>query len=393
MNETAEYACHGCHDSLPNGKASGILRIGISRFDYKVGGQRGFIPFAGAEIKLGGASDRLIFITHPAIPGWTLYTSDLTLLKNPRLREQPEFRAQMGKAKTRRKLNWGLLALVTVLIIATPLALLLYMDSVSALIASGIPARWERSLGESSLEQYRQSRRFLEREQSAKLLKPLLTPLLNVQAQEPDGRGYRYQFYIVNDSSLNAFALPGGYVVVHSGLILKAGRAEELIGVLAHEMIHVEQQHGVRNIIGTLGLYTIVSAVLGNVDGVLASLAGAAPLLLKQSYSRRFEKQADTLAYELLQTAGIDPGGLADFFIKLVAEEKSRLTLVENEDAQAVIKDAMRILSSHPASEDRIAYLNALAGEATAGNLNLSQPFARLQKAVQLYILEDKGSE
>src|SRR5690606_10756383 len=153
------------------------------------------------------------------------------------------------------------------------------------------------------IAQYRQRNTFMEKKKAEALLKPLVSPLIEAI---PDSR-YKYDFYIVDNATLNAFALPGGDIVFHSSLILKADTAEELLGVLGHEITHVEEQHGIRNVLGSAGIYIIASAVLGDVSGVLAVLGGAAPLLLNQSYSRRFESESDEKGYALLKRANIDP--------------------------------------------------------------------------------------
>ncbi len=393
MKEGTEYPCHGYNTALPNGKASGVLIINPTRFDFSVGGQRGFIPFEGAEIKLGGASDRLVFISHPAVAAWKLYTSDLKILKHPQLRELPAFKHQLNKAKNKRLLNWSILAVVTTLIIALPLFAVLRMDLLAEWVAAEIPPQWERQLGESSMAQYRESHDFLDAQHGSEILQPLLAPLLAAVHQDSTARHYEYQFFIVNDSSLNAFALPGGWVVVHSGLILQASNAEELLGVLAHEIIHVQEQHGLRNIIRTLGFYLTLSAVLGDIEGLLGGLAGAAPLLLNQSYTRDFERQADSLGYSLLLKAGIDPGGLATFFERMKAQEESKLAAIGDESTRAVLQDTMGFLSTHPATQERIAYLKALNGEVAGESINLAHHFDRLRKSVKLYMTRSTSEE
>jgi len=385
----SEFFCHGFHKDLPEGKASGVLRISPTRFDISAGDLCCFIPFEGVQISLGGASDRLVFIRHPAVPEWTVYTCQLEVLKHPVLREVADIKAQLNKARNKRKFNWGILALVSALIIAVPVFLLLRLDLLTEKIAAQIPVEWEYQLGESSMAQYRLSNEFLDQEQMDELLKPLLEPLLNAIHQDPSNRRYEYQFSVVNDPSLNAFALPGGWVVIHSGLILKAGNAEELLGVLAHEAIHVQQQHGLRNVIGTMSVYLLFSALVGDINGLLASLAGAAPLLLNQSYSRQYEREADTLGHALLLKAKIDPSGLVNFFAQLLAKESEMLSKVENEQTQEVIKDAMSFLSTHPATEDRIAYLKSLKGDIVGAKVNLSRAFELLRESVKLSITQD----
>jgi predicted Zn-dependent protease len=209
-----------------------------------------------------------------------------------------------------------------------------------------------------------------------------------------DNSPYQYQFHIVNDGSLNAFALPGGEVMIHSALILRAESAEELLGVLAHEIIHVEQQHGLRGVIGATGIYMIASAVFGDVSGIMATLTSAAPLLLNQSYSRRFETESDVKGFALLQKAHIDPTGLASFFEKMIEEEQKQLEKIEDEDNRELVKGALQFLSTHPASEARIKKLSELGARADTESMNyqnLSAEFSALQTAVKQFVTDNEG--
>lgn len=390
MREAFEYPCHGYHEALPNGKASGTLRVGASGFEFSVGDLHGCIPFEGAEIKLGGASDRLVFISHPAVQDWTLYTSDRSLLDNPHLAAHPRLHLQTGAAKRLRRWNWVWLVAGVALLVALPVFLVLRIDLLSAPIARQVPAAWEQKMGETAIAQYRFTHQFLAQEQTDALLNPLVQPLLGALA----GSRYQYHFEIVNESSSNAFALPGGFVVIHSGLILNAENAEELLGVLAHEITHAEQQHGVRNLIASSGVYLIISAMFGDMSGLFATLANAAPLLLTQSYSRDFEREADTRGFGLLQSAHIDPRGLASFFEGMIAEEKKQLAKIENEKARDAIREGVKFLSTHPATEERVRYLRDMAEKAGRRNyIDQEQEFSRLKQVVKHYVSENSRKE
>lgn len=387
VRDVNQYECHGYHDTLPKGKASGILRVNSHGFEFEVGDERGRIPFDGAQIKMGGASDRLVFIAHPQLSGWNFYTSDRSILKNPHLQAHPQLGAVVGKARNVRHANWFLLAAVIVVILAIPTFFIIRSDILTGYLAKKVPANWELNVGKTAIAQYRIGHDFLPQEQANKLLMPLVTPLLE---QLKDSR-YRYHFEVVNDPTPNAFALPGGFVVIHSGLILNANNAEEVLGVLAHEITHIEEQHGVQNVIGSAGLYLGATAVLGDASGLLAVVANAAPLLLTQSYSRRFEEESDTKGFALLQRAGINPRGLATFFERLMAEEKKQLAKIENEQARDAIKVGAKFLSTHPETEKRIAYLRKLEKQDQKQNYrDFTQNFNDLKQAVKAYAAANK---
>lgn len=391
MQESSQtqYDCMGFHHQLPKGKASGTMTITPAGIDFSIRDQHLRLPLHGLQVSVGGASNRLVYFEHPDLPGWSFYTSDRRVLQDSHLHSLPSVSRLLTGARNKHWLGWGLIASVITLIVAVPLVIVLRMDFFTGLIAREIPVEWEQKIGESAIAQYQFGKHFLDQKEADRLLKPLVDPL--VEALEKSR--YQYHFQIVNDASLNAFALPGGQVVIHSELILRADSAEELLGVLAHEIQHVEQQHGIRNVIGASGIYMIASAVFGDTSGLLAVLSGAAPLLINQSYSRGFETEADTQGFALLQKANINPIGLATFFEKMIEEEKKQMDKLVDKENQELAKQALKFLSTHPASEDRIKRLQALAEKNTRQieYRNLQPQFVELKAAVASFVTNHQG--
>ena len=376
------YQCHAFHDSLADGRAAGELSLSPLGLTYKVASLLGTLPFAQLEFTLGGSANSLVFIKHPHKPDLTLYTSDLSILRNPALLAHPECSHQINKARRKRMGGWASLAAFALFLLALPAIFLWQIDHLSIYAARQIPVTWEQQLGASVDARQKLENTNMPQAEADALLKPLTTPLLQAIPKSP----YRYQISIINNKSSNAFALPGGYVTIHSGLILKAGSAEELLGVLAHEISHVEERHGTRAIIGNAGIYLVASAVLGDVTGLLATVSNAAPLLLSQQHSRHFETDADEKAVSLLKRAHIDPAGLPRFFERMIAEEKAMLEKIDNAQARAAYQSAMSLLSTHPASEKRMTHLRKLIGKPEADYLNQEAEFKNLQEAVKKFV-------
>ncbi len=384
-----DYPCHGIHPSLPNGRASGQLIICETHLMFCVKGKCIQLSFEGLEITQGGASDRLIFFNHPANSEWRFYCSDRSVLKNPILKHYTHLNTAMSKARNKRRLNWLVLVTVLMLCVMVPLGMLGNMDIASKYLAKEVPKEWEEKLGESSFDQYSLQYDIMDRAQAKQLLTPLVQPLLTAL---PDKR-YDYKFYINDDPQLNAFALPGGIVVINSGLILAADSAEEVLGVLSHEIIHVREQHGIRNLISSAGSYLIVSAILGDASGLMAIVVDSAPLLINQGYSRQFETEADELGFDMLVAANIDPKGLALFFQKLREKEAQLLANIEDEDHRSVVEAGLGFLSSHPATQERIDNLQERAAEIDADFLELGSEFRQLQDAVSEFVAEQSDTE
>ena len=161
-----------------------------------------------------------------------------------------------------------------------------------------------------------------------------------------------WHFYLVNDSTVNAFAVPGGHIFVHRGLIEHAGSYSEFAGVIGHEIAHVTLRHSVdqmRSRTRTGILVTVFCAVTSICSSSAARVAidvGGQVLFAK--YSRDDESQADSAAVGYLVAGGIDPRGIPRMF--------ERLGAIRQADPSAL--DAW--FGSHPLEESRIARTSAL---------------------------------
>jgi beta-barrel assembly-enhancing protease len=160
--------------------------------------------------------------------------------------------------------------------------------------------------------------------------------------------GYTFTLYVVDQPTVNAMALPGGHIVVFTGLLKAADTAEEVAGVIAHELQHVIKRHVVKRMVTTLGTRVLLLSFFGQTD--LSSIAVGAGQLLSLSYNRDQEREADREGLLLLDRAKIPTDGLATFFEKLEKQEKLRMP---------------QILSTHPANPARIqAIKETMAGAA-----------------------------
>jgi predicted Zn-dependent protease len=125
---------------------------------------------------------------------------------------------------------------------------------------------------------------------------------------------------VVDSKMVNAFAVPGGQIGILSGLIEKADTADELAGVLAHEIGHVVHRHPTEGLLRQLGLAATMELLLGGSGTGIEDAAGLGNTLLTLSYSREAEAEADATALAILGRAGIDGHGLHRFFQRLEQE-------------------------------------------------------------------------
>lgn len=165
--------------------------------------------------------------------------------------------------------------------------------------------------------------------------------------------GMGFFFFPINDQSINAFAMPGGFIGVHAGLMLAAESESELAGVLAHEISHVTQRHIARQVYQSkkLSIASMVAmglallAARSSTQGATAAIAGtqAGVLSAQLAFSRDFERESDRLGFEILRKSGYDVRGMSAFFGRL---QKS-VRLYEN--------NATAYLRTHPLSGERMS--------------------------------------
>ena len=164
--------------------------------------------------------------------------------------------------------------------------------------------------------------------------------------------GFGFTFFAINDRNINAFAMPGGYIGVHTGLILSSQTESELAGVLGHEIAHVTQRHIARQIyqskqIGMASMVAMALALLaarssGQVAGAAIATTQAGSISAQLAFSRDFEREADRQGFDILRKAGFDVRGMAAFFARL----QQAVRLYEN--------NATAYLRTHPLSGERL---------------------------------------
>lgn len=157
-------------------------------------------------------------------------------------------------------------------------------------------------------------------------------------------------YHVVKDDQVNAFALPGGHIVVFTGILDRMASADELAALLAHEATHVEERHSTRMLARSMAGYLFLSLLIGDVNAVVAMVADNANALRNLGYGRGLETEADRIGQEQLLKNGVDPMAMVGL-----------LELLEREAED--MPEALAFLSSHPLTQERIAAARTRARE------------------------------
>lgn len=323
------------------------------------------VPFLSLTVSAGGLDHDQLVVK------WTGPKGERTLyLKNPDVihafrQAAPDHVShsfaqaaeQVRQVRHRGRLVWGL---VGVVLLATVLGLWFQSDLLVEIAVNRIPVEWEQKLGESAYQDFLSHQEVVKEGPGVAAVEEMTHRLTGQIQNNP----YTFHVTVVKSDVINAFALPGGYVVVFTGLMKKAESGEEVAGVLSHELNHVLRRHGLERIVKSLGLMTVVAIVFGNQQGLVGMMKQLGVELLALKFGREQETEADLTGLRLLQRAKIDPSGMIRFFERLSEKDEGR----------------MEWLSTHPMSAARAERLNTALASLPK---TLPEPFTFDWKQVQ----------
>ena len=243
-----------------------------------------------------------------------------------------------------------------------------YIAMPGAVMAEGLPelgdisdavlsAPQERAIGKRIMLEIRADRSFVEDAEVQDYINAIGSRLVGATRRATNDNRRDFEFFVLNDESINAFALLGGFIGIHSGLLLATTNESELAGVLGHELSHILQRHQSRGAdaqrkalpVQLLGLAAAVLAARSGSSSAgqatEAALATSAALSYQNQldYSREFEGEADRLGIQAMVGAGFDARGMVGFFDRL-------LLVNRHNDGKAP-----GYLRSHPLTTERIA--------------------------------------
>lgn len=220
------------------------------------------------------------------------------------------------------------------------------IPATATFLAEQVPVSWEEELGRTVTESFIGSEPVCADTRVAAAVNDMVQRLAATVPDSP----YKFRVTVVQHDQINAFAAPGGHIVVFSGLLERTTRPEELAGVLAHEMNHVIHRHGTKSVFRDVSTSIFFAVLLGDFGGAMGIVLESAKTLGALDYSRQAENEADRDGLSMLKLARIDPAGMVSFFEKLETQVGSKEP------------ELFRYISTHPLTRDRIAKLRAEIG-------------------------------
>jgi Zn-dependent protease with chaperone function len=272
-----------------------------------------------------------VLLTNTAAPGASLFVPSPEFARALR-HHAPHLTARAERLRHMRP--WMFAALASAAFLAV-----IYAAGWSPIqsIARVLPQSWRERLGDEAIQSMTEGHKLCVAPGGVAALAKM-TERLSTAA----GATVPFKIYVYDWPLLNAFAVPGGQVVITRGLIEKAGSPDEVAGVLAHELGHGIELHPEAGIIRAIGLAAAVDLMLGGTGGALANIGLA---LAQLGYTRTAEHEADLQALRLLKNAGISAKGLEDFF--------KRVEKIEGEDTASNALHPFDLLRTHPPTKER----------------------------------------
>ncbi|HZQ48061.1 MAG TPA: M48 family metalloprotease [Verrucomicrobiae bacterium] len=344
MSEDAlNYDATAFNPSLGNESVTG--RIVPTQFTLRFESETTEIIFPANETTLcvGEGDDERLFFHHSKQPDWTIATADYEILnhrlfaKNTHLRKQVE--AIFGRKASRKAIIITLSALLCFAFIGLSASWM--MDKIVRHAVAQISPATEKSFGDKQCEQIKA---IVEVTQDPKLIGKLDAIYAQLRVGLPD-TNMTVEFHIIEDPMPNAGSIPG-HIFVNRGLFDLLNTSDQLAGVMAHELGHITQKHVFRRIVSRQAPAYLLKTVFHNSRGTMAAVARTSQFVLGQSFSREYEREADSEGWKYLVAANINPHGFIEALQRLQEFEGKNLR-------------GSTILSDHPPTEDRVQQLES----------------------------------
>ncbi len=329
-------------EQIDGGRASATIEVTASGVKAVTStGQEFSIRYRDCVLDMGGATGRMVFVRTPDRK-LTIFCEDRRFPTALQLDAGTELAEQLAAVRGLRRsegFRWRMwlygTAVVFVLCLVGGYYGLLALARASI---AAVPISVDEKIGKLALDEMDLKGTVVQDKVVVDAVKEIIARL------EPHAelKGLHFEVRVMDAPEINAFCLPGGKIVVYTGLLRKARTAEQVAGVLSHEMAHAIKRHGLQRVTQSLGIVVAFEMLIGDVGGLVALGAELGKSAALTSYSREHEIEADITGVEMLHAGAVDPLELAGFFEMLRDEGQD-------------VPDAIAWLSTHPQHEVRIA--------------------------------------
>lgn len=329
-------------DRIEGGRASATIELNASGVEALTStGQKFSISYRDCQLDMGGASGRMVFC-RTADRKLTIFCEDKRFPAALEMESGSQMSSELAAVRSVRRaegFRWRMW--LSVGAVATIIGLVGGYYGLIALAKasiSAVPISVDKKIGELAFDSMNLEGTPVNDEVIVDAVKEMVARL------EPHSElpGLTFEVRVIDSPQVNAMCLPGGKIVVYTGLLRKAKTPEQVAGVLSHEMAHAIKRHGLQHVTQSIGVVAAFEILIGDVGGLVALGVELGKSAALTSYSRDYEIEADLTGVRMLHAAQLDPLELAGFFEMLRDEGND-------------VPDAIAWLSTHPQHDFRIA--------------------------------------
>ena len=349
MYEESFFSGGVFHDSIDGGRIGADIELihdGVKATTKD--NQRFFVKYSECQLEIGGFNDRMVFCRN-ADRSLTIFCDDkrfptsLAHSSGGILEEQFQEKRLKLKSQNRRGNGMVLAFLAGSLVLIVAAYYGIKVAGVAAVKA--VPVSVDEKIGKQSYQTMDPGGPEIEDLVVVDAINQMVERLAP-HAAIPE---LKFEVHVIDSPELNAFCLPGGVIVVFTGLIKAAEQPEQVAGVLAHEMAHATMRHGLQRISQSLGIAAAANLLLGDVQGILVLGSELFQLASINSYSRSQESEADAEGVRMMHAAAMDPLSMAQFFEIMKAQGDQ-------------LPEQLQWISTHPDHDARIIAIREQVG-------------------------------
>ena len=363
------YKAIAYSDTFEDGRQSGLLFFKDSALIFQNESYNISLPTSSLKVEIGGTANRQIFLLSEQSKV-KFSTSDHLIFSENFFKESNTHQKRASEIKRANKISNLILASVLAVFLMILVSMYFFRKNIIDTIASKVPFTLEQKIGKAYIAQLGLTETLDSISEAHAILDEKIKLLFH-SSEIP------FTVFISSDTLINAYALPGGYVIFNIGLLSKANSWEEVLGVASHEIAHVTRHHHSRAIISQYGWSTLLSFLFGDGGALTDILFSTTASLEGLSYSRSFESEADLTGFDYMVNAGINPQGMVDFFKILDKEETINSKIPE-------------FISTHPDTKNRIKAIQKMVDEKNNQKYKLIDHYEEFKTKLNSKIITDE---